>query len=84
MQTKVESKAKSQDDALNNDAHLKAVEETVARRIADSILETRSYPYSSDVIDHIMPLRAYHDLVYDYEVNNGLRDLAFPTADGII
>ena len=63
---------------------MKAVEETVARRIADSILETRRYPYSSDIIDRLMPLNAYHDLVYEYEVNNRIRDHVFPTADGII
>jgi hypothetical protein len=63
---------------------MKAVEETVARRIADSILETRQYPYDSQIIDKILPLRTYHDLIYEHAIANSLRDVVYPGADGVI
>jgi len=56
------------DDAIKKDNEMKAIEEVVAERLKAKIANYGHREYDSDLINHLSSLRAYHDLIYEYEV----------------
>ena len=75
------------EEAVGKDAELKAVEEVLSRRILDRLTYDYGYPYGNPHYYPINPelaytigsLRAYHDYVLGYELENAIAGLVAPS-----
>jgi hypothetical protein len=82
----------STDKAIAKDAEMKAVEKALADRILTRLLMGSylggdgllRYPLERDLVLKIAALRAYHDLILNYELSNAIASFIEPTVDDVL
>ena len=82
MRSQTGLKAKTKDEALSRDAELKALESVLARRIIDRLkgsgqygMNNVHYPYQGDLAAKINAIKAYHDVIVNYELQNAIANI---------
>jgi len=84
---KNEDMATKKDEAIERDAELKAVEEVLSHRILDRLTYGYGgptyYPVNFDYARKVDALRAYHDYVLGWELNNSIAGLVRPSVDEV-
>ena len=83
--------ASSKNEAVSKDADMKAVEAVLADRILGRLISggyiygsTLAYPIDKDIALKIAALRAYHELVLNYELSNAIAGLVEPSVADVL
>lgn len=89
MRSQTGLKAKTRDEALLRDADLKALESVLARRIMDRLKAggqygNYHYPLSGDLAAKIHAIKAYHDVILNYELQNAIASNVDPVVSDIL
>lgn len=63
---------------------MKSLEEAAAQRLARKIAAVGALGYDFDLLDQLHALKAYNDLVTDYERINRLRGPIVPASDDLV
>ena len=91
MRSQTGLKAKTKDEALSRDAELKALESVLARRIIDRLkgsgqygMNNVHYPYQGDLAAKINAIKAYHDVIVNYELQNAIASHMDPVVSEVL